>query len=364
MIPFVDLTAHHRPLAPELEKKLRELLESSQFILGDEVARFEEEFAQYIGSRWAVGVGSGTAALQLAFEALIEPGDEVLVPAHTYVASAFGVSHAGGVPVFVDVRDSDYALDPERLEAAVTPRTRAVLAVHLYGHPAPMDEIQAFARRHDLRVVEDCAQAHGARYRGQRVGSFGDAGCFSFYPSKNLGALGDGGAVLTSDEQVRDRVRELRHLGQRVKNLHESIGHNERLDTLQAAFLRVKLPNLERSNELRNAAAARYAHALAGNGLRLPQVARDCTHVYHLYVVRHPRVAAIAATLERAGIACGVYYPQPVPCQPCYGGEGASGAFPVSEQITRDSLALPMYPELSSEQIEEVARVVRSALAE
>jgi dTDP-4-amino-4,6-dideoxygalactose transaminase len=363
-IPFVDLAAQHRAVASDLVKKLAELLESSQFILGEELERFEAEFASYCGVPHAAGVSSGTSALELACRALVPPGSEVIVPAHTFVASAFAVTLAGCRPRFVDVLADSRALDPRLLAAACTPRTKAILVVHLYGHPAPMDEIGEFARARGLAVIEDCAQAHGASLGGRRVGSFGAAGCFSFYPSKNLGALGDGGMVVMREEEVRDRVRMLRHLGQRVRNVHETVTSNHRLDSLQAAFLRAKLPHLERWNEDRRAAARAYGEALAPTGCVLPGEAPGARHVYHLYAIRHPRRDAIARALAAAQIGHGVYYPTPVPLQPAYRDLGARpGDFPVADALSRDSIALPMYPELTRSQIAEVAGVVRSALA-
>jgi dTDP-4-amino-4,6-dideoxygalactose transaminase len=362
-IPFVDLAAQHRALAPDLRKKFDELLESSQFILGAEVERFEAEFAAWLGVPHAIGVSDGTAALELAVRALVPPGAEVIVPAATFVASAFAVTRAGCTPRFVDVLEHSRALDPTRLEAACTPRTRALLVVHLYGHPAPMDQILDFARRRGLALIEDCAQAHGATYRGRKVGGFGDLACFSFYPSKNLGALGDGGMVVTADPALRDRIAMLRHVGQRVRNLHEVVAGNERLDGVQAAWLRVKLPHLDGWNARRRVNAAEYAAALAATGCVLPTVEPDCEHVYHVYAIRHPRRDAIAGALEAAGIGHGVYYPTPVPLQPAYRDLGLRpGDFPVAEQLSRDSVALPMFAELESSQIAEVARVVRSAL--
>jgi dTDP-4-amino-4,6-dideoxygalactose transaminase len=362
-IPFVDLAAQHRVLAPDLRKKLDEILESSQFILGGELERFEAEFATWLGVPHAVGVSDGTAALELACRALVPPGSEVIVPASTFVASAFAVTRAGSTPRFADVLEGSRCLDPAALEAARTPRTRAIVVVHLYGHPAALDEILAFARRHRLAVIEDCAQAHGARYRGRTVGSFGDAACFSFYPSKNLGALGDGGAIAVADARLCDEIRMFRHVGQRVRNVHEVVAGNERLDGLQAAFLRVKLPHLDDWNARRRAAAAAYGEALAGVGCVLPAVEPGCEHVYHVYAIRHARRDAIARALEAAGIGHGVYYPTPVPLQPAYRELGAKpGDFPVAERLSRDSIALPMFPELSRAQIAEVARVVRSAL--
>jgi dTDP-4-amino-4,6-dideoxygalactose transaminase len=364
MIPLVDLGAQHRPLAPDLEKKLRELLESSQFILGEELERFESEFVSYVGAAHGIGVASGTAALELACRALVPPGSEVIVPAATYAATAFAVTLAGSRPRFVDVTSDTGAIDPDRLAGALGARTRAIVAVHLFGHPAPMGEILAFARRHGLRVIEDCAQAHGATYEGRRVGSLGDAGCFSFYPSKNLGALGDGGIVLTDDPEAAERVRLLRHLGQRVRNVHEAVAGNLRLDTLQAAFLRVKLPSLDAWNERRRAAARAYGEELEGSGVVLPGARPGCTHVFHLYVIRHRERDEVKRALQSAGIGCGVYYPTPVPLQPAYREIGARESdFPVAVERSRDSLALPIYPEITRAQIERVASVVRSALS-
>jgi dTDP-4-amino-4,6-dideoxygalactose transaminase len=363
MIPFVDLAAQHRLLAPELESKLRDLLGSSQFILGDELAAFESEFASYVGAAHGVGVANGTEALQLVCEALLDPGDEVVVPAYTFTASALAVSHARCRPRFVDVDSETFTIDPDQFESAIGPQTRAVMAVHLYGHPAPMGEIGSIARRRGLRVIEDCAQAHGATYDGARVGSLGDAGCFSFYPSKNLGALGDAGLVVTEDPKVRDRLRALRHLGQEERNVHQFVGYTARLDALQAAFLRVKLPHLDRFNELRHEVAAAYAEELADTGLKLPIEVPGCTHVYHLFVIRHPRRDAIRRALQEAEIGCAVHYETPVPQQPCYSHLGLRpGTFPVAEQLGRDCLALPMFPELSRAQIAEVGRVIRSVL--
>jgi dTDP-4-amino-4,6-dideoxygalactose transaminase len=267
------------------------------------------------------------------------------------------------IPIFADVSERTFGLDPAAVRARITPRTRAIVVVHLFGCPADLDGILAVASEHGLAVIEDCAQAHGARYRGRKVGTFGDAACFSFYPSKNLGALGDGGAIALRDARRRDEIAMLRHVGQRVRNVHEVVAGNERLDSLQAAFLRVKLPHLDDWNARRRAAAAAYGAALGGTGCVLPGVEPGCEHVYHLYVIRHPRRDAIARALEGAGIGYGVYYPTPVPLTPAYRDLGAKvGDFPVAERLAADSIALPMFPELSQAQIAEVVRVVRSAL--
>jgi dTDP-4-amino-4,6-dideoxygalactose transaminase len=360
-VPFLDLTAHHRPFAAAFRKKMDELLQSSEFILGREVEAFEKEFAAYLGVRHAVGVSNGTDALRLACEAIdLKPGDEVIVPAYTFIATALGVTFAGGRPRFVDVSGDTFNLDPEKAEKAITPRTRAILPVHLFGHSADMDPILDMARRHGLRVIEDAAQAHGATYGGVRVGALGDLGCFSFYPTKNLSALGDGGAVVTNDDALADRLRVLRNLGQRKKYHHEVLGHNNRLDNLQAAFLRIKLKKLDAFNRKRRDAAARYAKALEGIGATLPAARPGCGHVYHLYSILHPRREAIRANLQAAGVACGVYYEKPAALQECYRGLGhAAGEFPVAERLCATNLALPLFPEITPAQIRAVARACR-----
>ncbi len=357
-VPFLDLAAHHRPFAAAFRRKFGEILRSSEFVLGRELELFEGEFAAYVGVRHAVGVSNGTDALQLACEAIgLRPGDEVIVPAFTFVSSALGVTWGGATPRFVDVCGDTFNLDPARIESAITPRTRAIMPVHLFGHPADMDPILEIARRRGLRVIEDAAQAHGATYQGRRVGGLGDLGCFSFYPTKNLSALGDGGMVVTGDDALAERLRVLRNLGQRKKYVHESLGHNYRLDNLQAAFLRIKLARLERMNRLRRAAAARYARALAGAGATLPAARPGCAHVWHVYSVLHPERDRLRERLQAAGVGCGVYYAIPLPHQECYRGLGyRRGEFPVAERLAGRSLALPIFAEITARQIDAVAR--------
>jgi len=280
-IPFVDLGTQHRELEEELLGAVASVVESSQFILGDELSAFEDEFARYCGTAHCVGVANGTDALHLSLRALdIGPGDEVITAANTFVATAFAIAHVGAQPVLLDVEPDGCNIDVNLIEPAITKRTKAIIPVHLYGHPAQMDDIMAIAGAHGLKVVEDACQAHGARYRGRRVGTFGDVACFSFYPGKNLGALGDGGAILTNDSELAERLRILRHCGQSAKNVHPMIGYNSRLDTLQAAVLRVKLRHLDRWNERRRAAARLYSELLAGAGLTLPAVQPSSEHVY------------------------------------------------------------------------------------
>lgn len=361
-IPFIDLAAHHRPFAAAFRRKFDELLENSEFILGRELEEFEKEFAAYLGVRHAVGVSNGTDALRLACEAIgLQRGEEVIVPAWTFAATALAVTAAGGMPRFVDVTADTFCLDPDKLEGAITPLTRAIIPVHLFGHPADMDPILEIARRRGLRVIEDAAQAHGAAYRQKRVGGLGEMGCFSFYPTKNLSALGDGGMVVTNDGALAESLRMRRNLGQRERYSHEVFGHNNRLDNLQAAFLRIKLRKLDAHNCKRRTASALYARALAGSGATLPIARKACTHVYHIYSILHERRDALRDALKAAGIACGVYYSRPLPYQPCYRDLGyRKGDFPVAERLSELSLALPMFPEITANQIHAVATALKS----
>jgi len=338
---------------------------SGWFVLGEEVAAFEREFADYCGARHCIGVANGLDALFLAVAGYgIGPGDEVIVPANTYIATWLAVSHAGATPVPVEPDAASYAIDPDRIEAAITPRTKAILAVHLYGHPADMHAIAAVARRHGLRLIEDCAQAHGARLRGRRVGALGDAAGFSFYPGKNLGALGDGGAVVTSDDALADRVRVLRNYGSRRKYENEVRGWNSRLDELQAALLRAKLPALDADNAARARAAAAYAQGLRGLPLALPQASSDIEHVWHLYVVRSERRDALAAHLQRCGIGTMVHYPVPPHLQPAYRDLAPPAAgLPLTEAIHREVLSLPMGPTLSDDDLARCICAVRGFFA-
>jgi dTDP-3-amino-3,4,6-trideoxy-alpha-D-glucose transaminase len=360
-IPFVDLARQHQPIAAELHAAFERVLGASSYILGEEVARFEEEFATYCGVGQCVGVASGTAALTIAaLAAGIRPGDEVIVPAHTFIASALGLSHAGAVPVFCDVDPGTGLIDPAAAESAVSERTAAILAVHLYGQMCDMDALAAVARRHGLIVLEDAAQAHGARYRDGRAGSFGAATAFSFYPSKNLGALGDGGAICTNDERVAEQARRWRNLGQLGKGDHAVLGYNERLDGLQAAFLRAKLPHLDGWNESRQARAAQYREALGGR-LRLVEERDESPSVHHLFPIRIDDRDELAARLREVGVATGVHYSPAVPAQPPYGGN--SDAFPEATAWAREELSLPMFDALSSAEAERVSEACVGLLA-
>jgi dTDP-4-amino-4,6-dideoxygalactose transaminase len=363
-VPFVDLAAEHRELRSEIDAAIRRVLDDGSFILGAELSRFEEEFGAYCGRRAAVGVGSGLDALALALEAAgIGPGDEVITAANTYIATVLAISRVGASPVLVDCRQDDFNIDPAALDAAVTRRTRAVIAVHLYGRLADMGPILDITRRHGLFVLEDAAQAHGAVRGGRRAGAFGDAAAFSFYPSKNLGACGDGGIVVTDDEALAERIRRLRNYGQRTKNDHEVRGGNSRLDTLQAAILRVKLRGLDGRNEARRIAADRYRQRLSGLPLVLPAPppGRE-SHVYHLYVVRVVDRDRIQRRLGEAGVETAVHYPRPVHLQEAYRDLAlASGSFPVAERLAGEILSLPMFPTLSAEAVDRVGDALDAA---
>ena len=350
MIPFLDLKAPYLELKQELDEAIARVVSSGWFIGGGEVDQFEVEYAQYCGSTHAVGVANGLDALHLALRAMdVGPGDEVIVPSNTYIATWLAVSQCGATPVPVEPDARTYNIDPALIEAAITPRTKVILPVHLYGQPADMDPILAIARKHGVRVLEDGAQAHGARYKGQRLGAHGDAVAWSFYPGKNLGAMGDGGAVTTNDAQLADRIRVLRNYGSRVKYVNEVPGYNSRLDPLQAAILRVKLSHLDEWNARRSAIAARYQQGLAGCGLTLPNVPDWAEPVWHLYVVQHPQRDSLQKQLGEAGIGTLIHYPIPPHLQKAYAPAGyVQGKFPMAEQIANQCLSLPMSPHLQS----------------
>jgi len=364
-IPLVDLRAQHSACRSEIWAAIERVMESSQFIMGEEVERFEAEFAAFCGAQFAAGTSSGTTALQLALLALgVGAGDEVITTSHTFIATAEAVSHVGARPVFVDIDITTYTMDPDKLEAAITPRTKAIIPVHLYGHTADMRRITDIARRHRLVVLEDAAQAHGAVCEGRRVGTWGDAAAFSFYPGKNLGALGDAGAVVTNNEAVARQVKLLRNHGRAEKYEHQCIGYNARLDGLQAAVLRAKLRHLEEWNRSRRAMAQRYNQALAGVPLVLPSERPGCQAVYHLYVVRSQRRDALRDHLRLQDMEAGIHYPLPLHLQPAYSALGyRNGAFPCTEQAAREVLSLPMYPEMTEDQVHQVSAAVAAFFA-
>ena len=360
MIPFLDLQAQHRALKPELEAALAGVLDSAQFVLGGEVAAFEREFAAYCGVREAVAVNSGTSALHLALLALgVGPGDEVITTPFTFVATVAAIVYTGATPRFVDIDPEYYTLAPDRLETAITPRTKAIIPVHLYGQPANMDAIGDIARRHSIPILEDAAQAHGAEYHGRRCGSLGDLAAFSFYPGKNLGACGEGGAVVTDNPAHAATMRILRDWGQTKKYDHRVKGFNYRMDGFQGAVLRVKLRYLEQWTEARRSRAAAYRRALQGAPLTPPAERPGCRHVYHVYAVRVRERERLQRELTDRGIQSGIHYPIPVHLQPAHADLGyVAGDFPESERAAAEVLSLPLYPELSDEQVETVARAV------
>lgn len=364
MIPLVDLKAQYRSIESEITAAIGRVMESSQFILGPEVAAFEEEFAAYCGAQAAVAVSSGSSALHLALLAAgIGPGDEVITVPNTFVATAAAILYCGARPVFVDIDPATFNIDPARIEAAVTGRTRAIVPVHLYGQPADLDPILEIAGRHGLTVIEDAAQAHGADYKGRRIGGIGALTCFSFYPGKNLGAYGEGGAVTTSDPDLADRVRRLRDWGQDGKHNHVLRGYNFRMDGLQGAILRVKLAHLEDWTEARRHHAARYDALLAGSDCVTPAVRADVRHVYHVYEIRLAARDEVLARMSEAGIGCSVHYPTPIHLQPAYGDLGyRAGAFPLAEQAAKEILSLPIYPELSEPQAATVVAALKAAM--
>lgn len=356
MIPLVDLQAQNRALAPALESAFARVLHSGQFVLGAEVEAFEDRFAAHCGARYAVAVNSGTSALHLALLAAgIGPGDEVITTPMTFVATVAAVLYAGARPVLVDIDPVSRTLDPGRVASALSPRTRAIMPVHLHGGMADMPALAAIADSHGLTVIEDAAQAHGGEHGGRRAGSLGDMGCFSFYPGKNLGACGEGGAVVTNSADHADMLRVLRDWGQRGKYNHVIQGFNYRMESVQAALLSVKLPHLDGWTEARRQHAARYSDLLRGAGIGLPGETPGTRHVFHAYAVELTDRNATQQRLARAGIATGIHYPVPVHLQPAYANLGyRRGDFPIAERFAQSTLSLPLYPELRREQIERV----------
>ena len=361
-VPFLDLAALHAELRPDLAAAALRVLDSERVLLGPELTGFEAAWARSVGAAHAVGVGNGLEALSLGLRALgIGPGDEVVVPAHTFIATWLAVVHVGAVPVPADADPATGGWDLDAVAAAVGPRTRALLPVHLYGHPVDLEPLMTLAERHGLVVLDDAAQAHGARYRGRPVGGLTHATAWSFYPGKNLGALGDGGAVTTSDPEVARRLRSLRNYGSAEKYVHDEVGWNSRLDELQAAFLSVKLPHLPRFTARRAAVAARYRAELADLDLRLPATADWADPVWHLYVVRTPRRDALRAHLAEAGVETGVHYPVPPHRQGAFAGTAAGAAhLPAADTLAREVLSLPMGPHLAPQQQDAVIDAVRS----
>ncbi len=358
MIPFIDLNAEHETIRDELHEAVSRVLDSTHFILGEEVAAFEAEFSAYSSARYGVAVNSGTSALHLALlGAGAGPGYEVITVPFTFVATAAAIAYTGARPVFVDIDPKTYTMDVSAIERLITPRTKAILPVHLYGQPADLDPILEIARRHGVAVIEDAAQAHGAKYKGRTVGSIGDFGCFSFYPSKNLGACGEGGIVLTNSPEHARTLRMLRNWGQAEKYRFILRGFNYRMDGIQGAVLRVKLRRLEDWNEARRSKAAAYDRLLTPSGIEPPKVAPYSSHVYHLYAVRLANRDQVRQELAARGVQTAVHYPSPIHFVPAWQDLGyGAGDFPCSERAAEEVLSLPLYPALTNSQIERVCR--------
>lgn len=364
MIPFVDLQAQYRSIKNEVDDAVAKVLDSSQFILGSEVAAFEEEFAAYSGAQYGIAVNSGTSALHLALLAAdVGPGDEVITVPFTFVATVAAICYTGARPVFVDIDPQSYTMAVEQLEAVITERTKVILPIHLYGQAADMTPILKIARRRNLVVIEDAAQAHGAEYKGQRVGSLGQMACFSFYPGKNLGAYGEGGLVTTDNPRYAQTIRMLRDWGQDRKYHHTLKGYNYRMDGLQGAILRVKLRYLEQWIEARQSHAARYSQHLVNRNLHLPLALPDRRHVYHIYAIRTAYRSQLQQHLQNCNIQTGLHYPLPIHCQPAYADLGYQpGQFPRSEQVAKEVLSLPLYAELTESQTFQVIESVQQGL--
>ncbi|MFO7570149.1 MAG: DegT/DnrJ/EryC1/StrS family aminotransferase [Smithellaceae bacterium] len=362
MIPMVDLKRQYLALQKEMDAAVLDVLAQTQFILGPNVVALEKDIAAYHKLPHAVGVANGTDALLLALRACgIGPGDEVITTPFTFIATAEVVATLGAKPVFVDIRPDTFNIDPDKIVAAITPRTKAIIPVHLFGHPADMDPIMAIARQHGLKVIEDCAQAFGATYRGQAVGSFGDAGCFSFFPSKNLGGYGDGGMVVSASDDIAAGIRMLRNHGSRERYYHAEVGYNSRLDEMQAAILRVKLKRIDTMNEERRKNAELYCRAIRREDVILPSETPGSRHVYHQFTLRVKNRQAIASALAEKGAASAVYYPVPLHQQEVFlRMYPAAAALPVSEDSAKDVLSLPMFPELQPEEIRLIADVINN----
>jgi dTDP-4-amino-4,6-dideoxygalactose transaminase len=364
-VPFLDLKSHHAPMLEEINAAIREVIDSAAFAGGPFVTRFEGDFAAYCDARYAIGVGSGTEALWLVLLALgVGPGDEVITVPNSFMATAEAITYCGAKPVFVDVDERTYNMDPAGLEQAVTTRTKAIIPVHLFGQPADMDPILEFAKKRGLFVVEDAAQAHGAVYKGRKVGTLGDAGCFSFYPGKNLGAFGEAGAIVTNNDALQEKIRILRDHGQIRKYHHTMVGWNGRMDGIQGAILQIKLRHLEKGNQLRRSHAAQYDAALQGaEDVIIPFHARNVRHVYHIYAIRVQDRDEVMRLLTQKGVGSGVHYPVPIHLQDAYSALGyKQGAFPIAERCATEFVSLPMFPELTPAQVEIVVQSLKETV--
>lgn len=361
-VPFVDLKAQYHQIGREILQELEKVCENTSFVLGPFVKKFEDNFAQFLGSKYCIALNSGTAADQLAIQALIQPGDEVITPPNTFIATTEAITAAGGRAVFADIEEDSYNLDPEKLEGVISDKTRVIMPIHLYGQPADMDPINEIARRHNLFVVEDAAQAHFAEYKGKKAGSLADAAAFSFYPGKNLGAYGEAGAVTTNSHEIAEFIRKYRDHGSSEKYIHEFEGHNMRMEGFQGAVLNVKLKYLEQWTQARRKHAKLYNELFRNvEGVTVPNELPYAKHVYHLYVIRAANREKLQQYLAEKGITSGFHYKYPLHLQKAYNYLGhREGDFPITEKVMREIISLPMYPELSSEQIEYVAETVKA----
>jgi dTDP-4-amino-4,6-dideoxygalactose transaminase len=359
-IPYLDLPAQLRPLRKELDAIIAKTLDNCTFCLGPDVVQFERDFAKFCGAQHSVAFNSGTSALHVAMLLLnVGPGDEVITTPHTFVATSWAISYAGAKPVYVDIDDKTFTLDPKLVERAITPKTKVIMPVHLYGHPCDLDPLLEICRKQKLSLVEDAAQAHGAKYRGKVVGTFGAVSGFSFYPGKNLGACGEGGALVTNNDAYTARAKSLREHGSTQRYYHDEIGYNYRMEGIQGAVLGVKLPHLNTWTKERRRVAHRYHELLKDTPLQLPLEADYAESVYHLYVVRHPKRDDLKKHLEANKVGCALHYPMPLHLQKCYASLGHhEGDFPVSEKAARECLSLPIYPELTEQQIQRVSEVI------
>jgi len=360
-IPYLDLPAQLRPLRKQLDAVIAKTLDNCSFCLGPDVAQFEKDFAAYCGAKHAIGFNSGTSALHVGLMLLnVKPGDEVITTPMTFVATSWAISYVGAKPVYVDVDDATFNLDPKQIEKAITPRTKVVMPVHLYGHPFDVDPIIEICRKHKLALVEDACQSHGAKYKGKTVGTFGALSGYSFYPGKNLGACGEGGALVTNEDAFAARAKSLREHGSSQRYYHDEVGFNYRMEGIQGAVLGVKLPHLNKWTAERRRVAHRYHELLADTPLQLPKEASWAESVYHLYVVRHPKRDDLKKHLEANKIGCALHYPLPLHLQKCYASLGYhQGDFPVAEKAARECLSLPIFPELTDAQIQRVAEVIK-----
>lgn len=361
-VPYFDLPAQIRSLRPQLDAAISKTLDECSFCLGPDVAGFEREFSDFIGTKHAIGFNNGTSALHVAARLLnLGPGDEVITTPMTFVATSWAIAYVGAKPVFVDIDPANFGLNPELISRAITPRTKAILPVHLYGHPFDVDPILEICRKHNVALIEDAAQAHGAKYKQRKVGTFGTLAAFSFYPGKNLGACGEGGALVTDSDPLNARARALREHGSSVRYFHDEVGYNYRMEGIQGAVLRVKLPHLVDWSAARRRIAHRYHELLKGTPLRLPIESPWAESVYHLYVVRHPKREKLKDFLGSHGIGTALHYPKPLHLQACFSSLGhAKGDFPVAEQVAEECLSLPVYPELTDAQVDYVGKTLAS----